>query len=40
VPYFAYSGRDGSGQPVKGVLEGADSGAVAGLLFNSGVTPI
>jgi MSHA biogenesis protein MshG len=40
VPYFAYRGRDGNGQPVKGVLEGADSGAVAGLLFNSGVTPI
>jgi MSHA biogenesis protein MshG len=40
VPYFAYSGRDSSGQPVKGVLEGADSSAVAGLLANSGVTPI
>lgn len=40
MPFFAYKGRDGNGQLVQGVLEGADSGAVAGLLFNTGVTPI
>ena len=40
MPHFAYKGRDGRGQLVEGVLEGADSGAVAGQLFGSGVTPI
>ena len=40
MPHFAYKGRDGRGQLVQGVLEGADSGAVAGQLFGSGVTPI
>lgn len=40
MPYFAYKGRDGRGEPVQGVLEGADSAAVADLLFGSGVTPL
>jgi len=40
MPYFAYKGRNGRGEPVHGVLEGADSGAVADQLFGSGVTPI
>ena len=40
MPFFAYKGRDDRGQMVQGVLEGADSGAVAGQLFNIGVTPL
>ena len=40
MPHFAYKGRDGRGQLVQGVLEGADSGAVAGQLFAIGVTPL
>ena len=40
MPFFAYKGRDGRGQMVEGVLEGADSGAIAGRLFNTGVTPL
>jgi MSHA biogenesis protein MshG len=40
MPHFAYKGRDRGGQLVTGVLEGVDSGAVAGLLFGTGVTPI
>ncbi|MBI2510181.1 MAG: type II secretion system F family protein, partial [Betaproteobacteria bacterium] len=39
-PHFAYKARDSRGQMVQGVLEGADSGAVAGQLFNTGVTPL
>ena len=40
MPHFAYKGRDNRGQLVQGVLEGADSGAVAGQLFAAGVTPL
>ena len=40
MPFFAYKARDSRGQLVQGVLEGADSGAVAGQLFNIGVTPL
>ncbi len=40
MPQFAYKGRDGRGQLVQGVLEGADSGAVAGQLFAIGVAPL
>ena len=40
MPFFAYKGRDRAGQAVQGVLEGTDSGAVAGQLFSSGITPI
>jgi MSHA biogenesis protein MshG len=40
VPFFAYKGRNGSGEPVAGVLEGVDSGAIADQLFGGGVTPL
>jgi MSHA biogenesis protein MshG len=40
VPFFAYKGRNARGELLQGVLEGADSGAVANQLFGSGVTPI
>jgi MSHA biogenesis protein MshG len=40
MPHFAYKGRDARGQLVQGVLEGADSGAVATALFGNGVTPV
>lgn len=39
MPFFAYKGRNGRGEAVQGVLEGADSGAVAGQLFGIGVVP-
>src|SRR5262245_8850580 len=38
--YFAYKGRDARGEVVEGVLEGADSAAVASQLFGIGVTPV
>ncbi|MCC7546781.1 MAG: type II secretion system F family protein [Burkholderiales bacterium] len=37
---FAYSGRDAGGGLVEGVLEGADSSAVAVALTGSGITPV
>ncbi|CAH0290297.1 Type II secretion system protein F [Massilia sp. Bi118] len=40
MPFFAYKGRNGSGELVAGVLEGADSGAIADQLFGGGVTPL
>lgn len=40
MPFFSYKGRDGRGQLVEGVLEGADSGAIAGQLLNIGVSPL
>ena len=40
MPFFAYKGRNARGEMLQGVLEGADSGAVADQLFGSGVTPI
>jgi MSHA biogenesis protein MshG len=40
VPFFAYKGRNARGELMQGVLEGADSGAVADQLFGTGVTPI
>jgi MSHA biogenesis protein MshG len=40
MPHFAYKGRDRGGQLVEGVLEGTDSGMVAGQLFGIGITPI
>ncbi len=40
MPHFAYKGRDRGGQLVEGRLEGADSGAVAGQLSGTGITPI
>ena len=40
MAYFAYKGRSASGQLVQGVLEGADSNAIASQLFATGVTPV
>lgn len=40
MPFFAYKGRNGRGESVQGVLEGADSGVVAGQLFGLGITPL
>jgi len=40
VPYFAYKARNARGELMQGVLEAADSGAVADQLFNTGLTPI
>ena len=37
---FAYRGRNGAGEIVQGVMDGATAGAVADLLFGSGVTPM
>lgn len=40
MPFFAYKGRNGRGESVQGVIEGADSGAIAGQLFGLGITPL
>ncbi len=40
MPAFSYRGRNGAGETVSGVLEGATASAVADLLFGSGVTPL
>jgi len=40
MPFFEYKARNSRGELVQGVLEGADSGAIASQLFNSGITPI
>lgn len=40
MPFFAYKARNARGELLQGVLESADSGAVADQLFNTGVTPI
>lgn len=40
MPFFAYKGRNARGELLRGVLEGADSGAIADQLFGTGVTPI
>ena len=40
MPFFAYKGRNARGELMQGVLEGADSSAVADQLFGSGVTPL
>jgi MSHA biogenesis protein MshG len=40
LAYFAYKGRNADGSMVQGVLEGADSSAIATQLFGTGVTPI
>jgi MSHA biogenesis protein MshG len=40
VPYFAYKGRNARGELLKGVVESADSNAVADQLLNTGVTPV
>jgi MSHA biogenesis protein MshG len=40
MPAFSYRGRNSAGAMVNGALEGASSGAVADMLFASGVTPL
>jgi len=40
MAFFSYSGRNSAGELVQGVIEGADSGAVATQLFATGVTPV
>jgi MSHA biogenesis protein MshG len=40
MPTFKYTGRDGNGSLVQGVLEGDDSSALASLLFSRSITPI
>ena len=40
VPFFAYKARNVRGELMQGVLEAADSNAVADQLFSTGVTPI
>jgi MSHA biogenesis protein MshG len=40
MPFFSYKARDGRGQLIEGVLEGADSSAVASALLGNGVTPV
>jgi MSHA biogenesis protein MshG len=40
MSYFAYRGRNGNGELVNGVLEGADSDAVAGELAGYGIVPL
>ncbi|NNG23204.1 type II secretion system F family protein [Telluria aromaticivorans] len=40
MAFFAYKARDARGELLQGILEGADSGAVADQLFGSGATPI
>lgn len=40
MPFFAYKARNSQGELVKGVLESADSDAVAEQLFNTGITPL
>jgi len=40
VPFFAYKARNASGELLTGVMEGADSGAVADQLFSTGATPV
>ncbi|MDP2809818.1 MAG: type II secretion system F family protein [Rhodocyclaceae bacterium] len=37
---FAYRGRNGAGEIVQGIMDGATAGAVADMLFGSGVTPM
>src|SRR5689334_23835897 len=40
MPQFEYRGRNPRGEVVRGSLEGADTGAIADQLFNTGITPI
>jgi len=39
MPAFSYRGRNAAGEIVSGVIEGANAGVVADLLFGSGITP-
>ncbi len=40
MPFFSYKARNARGELLQGILEGADSSAVADQLFNTGITPI
>jgi MSHA biogenesis protein MshG len=40
MPLYQFKGRGGNGQLVDGEIEGSNSGAVAGMLMERGVTPI
>lgn len=40
MPFFAYRARNAGGELVEGVMEGADSGAIAQQLFASSINPI
>ena len=40
MPFFAYKARNSRGELIQGVLESADSSAIADQLFNTGVTPV
>jgi MSHA biogenesis protein MshG len=40
MPYFAYKARDARGELMQGILEGADSDAIADQLSGSGATPV
>ena len=40
MPYFQYKARNVRGELLQGVLEGADSGAIASYLLNTGATPV
>ena len=40
MPLFEYRGRNPRGELVRGSLDGADTGAIADQLFNTGITPI
>ena len=40
MPFYAYKGRNARGEMLEGILEGADSGAVASQLFSTGITPV
>ncbi len=40
MPYFAYKGRNGRRELVRGRVESVDSAAVADQLFNIGITPV
>ncbi len=40
MPHFAYKGRNTKGELISGVLEDADSGAVADQLIRTGISPV
>lgn len=40
MPSFSYRGRNGAGESVSGLIEGATAAAVADQLFGTGITPI
>ena len=40
MPFFAYKGRNARGEMLQGVIEGADTGAIANQLFSTGITPV